>query len=61
MKQLLITTIAVVGLAGCTSLHLNTNVEPNLELTKEDLLVDSDSQAPYTGKQSAEFASGVKH
>ena len=61
MKHLLLTTIAAVVLVGCASLHLNTNVQPNLELTKEGLLVDSESQAPYTGKQSAEFGSGAKH
>jgi hypothetical protein len=51
MKHLLLTTIAAVVLVGSTSLHLSTNVEPNLELTKEGLLVDFESQAPYTGKQ----------
>ena len=61
MKHLLLTTIAAAVLVGSTSLHLNTNVEPNLELTKEGLLVDSESQAPYTGKQSAEFGSRAKY
>ena len=61
MKHLLLTTIAAVVLVGCASLHLNTNAEPNLELTKEGLLVDLESQAPYTGKQSAKLGSGEKH
>ena len=61
MKHLLLTTIAAVVLVGCASLHLNTNAEPNLELTKEGLLVDLESQAPYSGKQSAKLDSGEKH
>jgi len=61
MKHLLLTTIAAVVLVGCASLKQNTNVDPYLELTKEGLLVDPESQASYTGKQSAKFASSEKH
>jgi len=41
MKHLLLTTIAAVLLVGCASLDLGTNVQPNLEVTKESLLVDT--------------------
>ena len=61
MKHLLLTTIAALVLVGCVSLNQDTNVEPNLELTSEGLLVDDQTQVPYTGKQSAKFDSGTKH
>jgi hypothetical protein len=32
-----------------------------LELTKDGLLVEPESQAPYTGRQSAKFNSGATH
>ena len=41
MKHLLLTAIAVVLLVGCASLDLDTNIQPNLEVAKESLLVDT--------------------
>ena len=41
MKHLLLTAIAAVLLVGCASLDLDTNIQPNLEVAKESLLVDT--------------------
>ena len=60
MKQL-ITTITTALLVGCASLDSSSKVQPSLELTKDGLLVEPESQAPYTGRQSANFNSGAKH
>ena len=60
MKQL-ITTIGTVLLVGCASLDSSSKVQPSLELTKDGLLVEPESQAPYTGRQSAKFNSGATH
>jgi len=60
MKQL-ITTIGIVLLVGCASLDSSSKVQPILELSKDGLLVEPESQAPYTGRQSAKFNSGAKH
>lgn len=46
---------------GCASLDSSSKVQPNLELTKDGLLVEPESQAPYTGRQSAKFNSGATH
>ena len=60
MKQL-ITTIGTALLVGCASLDSSSKVQPSLELTKDGLLVEPESQAPYTGRQSAKFNSGATH
>ena len=46
---------------GCASLDSSSKVQPSLELTKDGLLVEPESQAPYTGRQSAKFNSGATH
>ena len=41
MRYLLLSTISAVLLVGCASLDLDTNIQPNLEVAKESLLVDT--------------------